>query len=92
MINSRKAHFTQGATSVPGETASLMQSGQQFNMKDPNKFSPNGLNQQLLPSANGMSAKDASRQTPNGLLPSQNGMSASTYSKLIPQYGMSLNI
>jgi hypothetical protein len=96
MANTRVGHFAAGATTntgtSPTEPASLQARAQAFNSKTPGKFSPNGVNQQLLPSGNGMSQKDASRITPSGMLPSQNGSSQSTYGKLTPQYGMSLNI
>jgi hypothetical protein len=92
---SRMAHFAAGATTNTGptESASLQARAQKFNAADPGKFVPNGVNQPyMLSPGNGNSPADAARQTPTGQLPSQNGMAASTYSKLIPQYGMSLNL
>lgn len=84
--------FASGVTSGPSETSSLKQRADRFNEQTPGKFNANGLNQQIMPSGNGMSARDASRITPSGMLPSQNGMSASTYGQIAPKYGMTLNI
>jgi hypothetical protein len=92
MAPSRSDEFSTGKNSGPQEPASLQQRAARFNELNPQRFKPNGLNQQIMPSANGMSGKDAARQTPNGMLETDNGMSASTYQKLIPQYGMNLSL
>jgi len=88
----RSQEFQTGMNSGPTETASLQQRAARFNALDPGKFKANGLNQQIMPSSNGMSQKDSSRLTPNGMLPDSNGMSKDTYSRLVPDYGMSLNL
>jgi len=92
MAQSRQSEFSTGMKSGPTEPASLQQRAARFNELNPGKFKPNGLNQQIMPSSNGMSAKDATRQTPNGMLENSNGMSDSTYSRLVPQYGMNLTL
>lgn len=91
--NSRQSEFNAGMASGPTEPASLQQRAQRFNSLNPSKFTPNGLNQQIMPSGNGMSAQDAQRITPGGMLKDvRNGASASTANKLTPQYGMQLNL
>lgn len=93
---SRMGHFAQGAmpaASSPTEPPSLQQASEKFNSRNPRKFTPNGLNQPImLSSDNGNSQKDAARQTPSGQLPSSNGYAQSTYDKIVPQYGMALNL
>jgi hypothetical protein len=83
---SRSGNFAVGAT------PSLMLTGQRENSQDPRTFKANGLNQQIIPSSNGMSAQDAKRMTPNGELPDANGMASDTYSQLTPSISMKLNI
>jgi len=90
---SRSGEFAAGANSGPTEPASLQQRAARFNEQIPGKFKPNGINQQIMPSADGMSSKDAQRQTPSGMLPDfLNGSSRSTVNKLVPSYGMNLAI
>jgi hypothetical protein len=91
-MTSRSGEFNTGRNSGPQEPASLQQRAARFNELNPGKFKANGLNQQIMSSPNGMSAKDATRQTPNGMLETDNGMSQSTYQRLIPQYGMNLSL
>jgi len=50
----------------------------------PISFKPNSVLQQYMPSANGMSATDARRLTPQGMLPSMNGSATDTYNKQNP--------
>lgn len=89
----RQGEFASGATSGPTEPASLQQRAARFNSLNPGKFVPTGLNQPIMPSGNAMSAKDAQRITPAGMLPNvSNGASADTASRLVPSYGMTLNI
>jgi hypothetical protein len=91
----RQAHFAAGASpnQGPSEPYSLQQRAQAFNAQNPQAFKPNGLNQQIMPSGNGMSDKDAQRITPSGMLPDfANGSSQSTANKLVPSYGMNLQL
>ena len=90
-MESRQENFGLGIH--PTETAGLVASTNRFNASNPRAFRANGINQPIMPSPNGMSAMDATRQTPNGQLPSPNGMAADTYHQLNPNsYGISLNI
>ncbi len=84
---SRQGNFAAG---VVGEPSSLIQQSNQFNQEAPHGFTPNGVGQPIMLSPNGMSANDAKRDTPNGMLPSPNGMSQSTYNSLDPQIGTRL--
>jgi hypothetical protein len=89
---SRMGHFTQGVMG-PTEPDSLKQRAERFNSRNPRKFTANGVNQPVMLSAdNGNSQKDAARQTPSGQLPSDNGYAKSTYDKIVPSYGMALNL
>jgi len=89
---SRMGNFASGA-SVVSEPQSLQNSSMTFNAKVPGKFTANGLNQPIMDSPDGMSARDAKRQTPNGELPSENGSSDSTYTAINPdQFGTALGI
>lgn len=90
-MESRQQNFAIGHS--PTESLGLLASAARFNAGSPRSFRPNGLNQPVLPSGNGMSAADATRITPNGMLPSMNGSSAQTYNAVNPKaYGIDLNI
>ena len=91
-MNSRTGNFASGAIG-PSEPSSLQQASDNFNAKNPRNFRPNSVLQPyMLSPNNGNSARDASRQTPNGQLPSPNGMSQSTYQLKDPQMGMNLSL
>lgn len=88
---SRSNEFGMGMS--PQEPPSLQATSSNFNQKVPHKFTPNGLNQQIIPSGNGMDAVAAQRITPGGMLKDfSNGSSQSTVAKLQPKYGTTLNL
>lgn len=91
-MESRQDSFNQGLGQHPTMPASLQADSARQNAFNPRAFVANGLNMPIMHSPNGMSAADATRQTPQGQLPSMNGSSASTYSQINPHYGIGLQI
>lgn len=83
----RSAEFATGQTGDdPGNAASsLNQQSARWNNLTPAQFGAHSVLQQTMPSANGMSAADASRRLLDGTqLVSPNGQSASSYNASLP--------
>lgn len=85
--------FQLGLTGGGPYASSLMEDQTKFNMQVPRHFSPNSILQQYMQSPNGMSANDARRMTPGGMLPTSNAQSLSTYNARNPTtFGTALKI
>jgi hypothetical protein len=64
---------------TPGTTASLYADSQRQNNAVPHMFTPTSVLHQIMPSGNGMSARDADRRLyGGGMLPTGNSMSSQT--------------
>lgn len=92
-IGSRTDAFNLGLVGGGPVATSLMEDQTKFNMQVPRHFAPNSILQQYMQSPNGMSAADARRMIPGGMLPTANAQSLSTYNARNPTtYGTPLKI